>query len=104
SAIPLGEEGMNPQFVRLPEIIFDQSITFQQRQRPAPEVEGAKREGSKSDPIEIDSELDELLQKEHNTKFAAPLPFWRLRILTEADNPRQFTMTFIWHHALCDGV
>lgn len=105
SAIPLGEEGTDPQFVRLPEIDLAKSITFQERRRPV-RFDGTyvKKEGMlPSDCVETDPELDDVLEEEHNTKFAAPLPFWRLRVLTESDNPRRLTVVFAWHHALGDG-
>lgn len=96
SAIPVDEGTKNPYFVRLPEIDLDQPICFQERRHDTPGVD------SDTEP-EQDLELQSLLQTQHNTGFTPPLPFWRLCILTEAANPRHFTVVFVYHHALGDG-
>jgi len=95
---------MHPYFVRPLEIDVAESISFQQRQQADLESENIKAEGYLSDHAEVDSELNDLLQEQHNTKFAAPLPFWRLCVLTERNNPLRLCLTFVWHHALRWGV
>ncbi|KAI9933883.1 hypothetical protein ASPWEDRAFT_168158 [Aspergillus wentii DTO 134E9] len=91
SAIPVDEDTKTPYFVRLPEIDLDQAISFQSRQNGHPESD------------EEDSELEALLQVQHNTPFSAPSPFWRLCVLTEAEAAERFTVAFVFHHAISDG-
>ncbi|KAK2808357.1 hypothetical protein FQN50_004742 [Emmonsiellopsis sp. PD_5] len=95
SAIPLAEETNDPYFVRLPEIHLDKCVIFKERQNssPASNVSGPER----------DSELDELLNVQHNTGYSSPSPFWRLCILTDPVNLRTFTAAFVFHHAIGDG-
>ncbi|KAL4735773.1 alcohol acetyltransferase [Aspergillus similis] len=91
SAIPIGEDTDKPYFARLPEIDLAQPITFQKRAK---------------DPTldEHDSELQTLLQTQHDTGFAAPLPYWRLIVLTDSESERRFTGVFVYHHGLGDGT
>jgi hypothetical protein len=54
-----------------------------------------------------DQELDTILQDEHNRNFKdspGELPFWRLVILYNREDPTAFTASFIYHHAIGDGV
>lgn len=98
SAIPVADETQQPYFVRLPQIDLDQAVSF-----------GARKNGSLStasadkDPTP-DLDLQALLENQHNTPFTAPNAYWRLCILTDADNERQFTAAFVYHHALGDGT
>ncbi|EGE01766.1 hypothetical protein TEQG_00811 [Trichophyton equinum CBS 127.97] len=95
SAIPLGEDSLDPYFVRLPEVDFDQCVSFRERKRPVDAV----------DAVDGDTELDELLNEQHNIPFAAPLPYWRLCILTDPqEGGRRFTAAYVWHHAIGDGT
>ncbi|KAL4865793.1 hypothetical protein BDV12DRAFT_199762 [Aspergillus spectabilis] len=90
SAIPHDEESDEPYFVRLPEIDLAQLVSFQKLSQ-------------KLSLDDHDSELKSLLQKEHDTGFTAPQPFWRLLILTDNEAEQEFTAVFVYHHALGDG-
>ncbi|PYI03473.1 hypothetical protein BO78DRAFT_471935 [Aspergillus sclerotiicarbonarius CBS 121057] len=92
SAIPDNEHTNEPWFVRLPEVDLSQPVSFQKRSRDFPEGD------------EPDVELSELLQVQHSTGFTAPLPYWRLFILTADANERRFTAVYVFHHALGDGT
>ncbi|CBF78103.1 hypothetical protein AN8749.2 [Aspergillus nidulans FGSC A4] len=89
SAIPIGEDTDKPYFARLPEIDLAQPISFQKR------VKGLTLD-------KHDSELQTLLQTQHDTGFAAPLPYWRLIVLTDGESERRFTAVFVYHHGLGD--
>ncbi|KAL4962492.1 uncharacterized protein BDV14DRAFT_178394 [Aspergillus stella-maris] len=99
SAIPLREETEEPYWVRLPEVDLSQPITFQ---KPAHSLT----------LDEHDSELQKLIETQHDTGFEAPKPYWRLIVLTDDDHetqeasPKQkhFTLVFVYHHALGDGT
>lgn len=99
SAITLNEDKKDTYFARLPEIKLDQCVSFKERRQGFP---GSLSDDSGSDP-EGDAELDELLEVQHNLPFAAPLPFWRLCILTDPGNAYRFTAAYVYHHALGDG-
>ncbi|EHA28288.1 hypothetical protein ASPNIDRAFT_134470, partial [Aspergillus niger ATCC 1015] len=92
SAIPVNEDTEDTWFVRLPEIDLSQSVAFQRRTRDFPNDD------------EPDVELCELLQVQHSTGFTAPLPFWRLYILTDEAYDRRFTAVYVFHHAIGDGT
>ncbi|KAL4817736.1 alcohol acetyltransferase [Aspergillus spinulosporus] len=91
SAIPIGEDTDKPFFARLPEIDLAQPVSFQKR------VKGLALD-------EQDSELRTLLQTQHDTGFAVPLPYWRLIVLTDGESERHFTAVFVYHHGLGDGT
>ncbi|KAL4989409.1 alcohol acetyltransferase [Aspergillus falconensis] len=91
SAIPIGEETEKPYFARLPEIDLAQPISFQKTAK-----------GLTLD--EQDSELQSLIQTQHDTGFTAPLPYWRLIVLTNSESKRRFTAVFVYHHGLGDGT
>lgn len=93
---PVDEGSRNPYFARLPEIDLDKCVSFQQRSHTyvaSGDLEQTSR----------DVELDDLLQIQHNTPFSPGLPFWRLCILTDPTDDRNFTASFVFHHALGDG-
>ncbi|KAI9367050.1 alcohol acetyltransferase [Aspergillus egyptiacus] len=92
SAIPLGEDTEDPYFVRLPEVDLAQPVSFRKRVQSFPEGD------------EQDSELESVLQEQHNTGFTAPQPYWRLIIFTDDANDKRFTAAFVFHHALGDGT
>ncbi|KAF3484006.1 silencing information regulator [Arthroderma uncinatum] len=100
SAIPLEEDSKDPYFARLPEVNLDRCVTFQERKSSFP---AAESEGESEVEPERDAELDELLNVQHNASFAAPLPYWRLCVLTDPRDSRQFTAAYVWHHAIGDG-
>ncbi|KAL4995563.1 hypothetical protein BDV10DRAFT_196637 [Aspergillus recurvatus] len=81
SAIPIGEDTDRPYFARLPEIDLAQSISF-------------KKTGKGLTLDEQDSELRSLIQTQHDTGFTAPLPYWRLIVLTNGESERRFTAAF----------
>ncbi|RHZ54873.1 putative alcochol-O-acetyl transferase crmB [Aspergillus thermomutatus] len=95
-AIPVNEGTPNPHFASLPSIDLNRSITFLERRQP---LAGAA-EGE-------DKELDAILEDQHNTDFKSEygtLPFWRLIILQSPGLGNEFTASFIYHHAIGDGV
>lgn len=92
SAIPVAEDTNETYFARLPEVDLDQPVSFQERTSAFP--------GSN----EKDTELEALLNVQHNTLFTAPLPHWRLCVLLDAENERRFTAAFVFHHAIADGT
>ncbi|XP_014558672.1 hypothetical protein COCVIDRAFT_93803 [Bipolaris victoriae FI3] len=94
SAIPVDEDSPDSYWVQLPTIDLTRSVTFLTRERPLEE-------------IGEDSELDEILQEQHNIDFKSDygtLPFWRLVILRDAENELNFTASFIFYHSIGDGA
>jgi hypothetical protein len=56
---------------------------------------------------ERDTELDNLLETQHNTSFKenhGKLPYWRLIIFIDPNSRNKFVASFIYHHALGDGA
>ncbi|KAM0272548.1 hypothetical protein ACHAQH_008684 [Verticillium albo-atrum] len=95
-AVPINEDAVDIYFASLPRIDLTRSITFVKRTKPFPTAANRK-----------DEELDALLEKQHNTSFKAEygtLPFWRLIVLEDAGSSQEFTASFIYHHAIGDGV
>ncbi|KAG2014883.1 hypothetical protein GB937_006341 [Aspergillus fischeri] len=94
-AIPVNEGTPNPHFACLPWIDLSRSIAFLERSVPL----ASAAEGQ-------DKELDAILEEQHNTDFKTDygtLPFWRLIIL-QSKGRNEFTASFIYHHAIGDGV
>lgn len=98
SAIPAADETQDPYFVRLPTIDLDKVVQFTQREHGIP-----KDAPLESGEISPDLDLEVLLQKEHNTPFVAPNPYWRLHVLVDKQDKHRFTAALILHHALGDG-
>ncbi|CAG7950174.1 unnamed protein product [Penicillium olsonii] len=63
-----------------------------------------ERKNKKSDIKAEDSELETLLQVQHNLSFSPPLPFWRLCILHDPLDNTEFTACFVFHHSIADGT
>lgn len=84
-------------YSRLPELDVTKFVTFLQRQQPY-------------DGVSRDVELDELLEKQHNTKFEeinGATPCWRLMILASHENSfpiPKFSVTYVSHHSISDGL
>lgn len=97
SAIPAADDTQQPYFVRLPQINLDEVVSFQQRQANSTDVD------SDGEPLP-DLDLQAVLQTQHNTSFLAPKPYWRLVVLLDDSNQRQFTAAFVFHHAIGDGT
>ncbi|KAG9253418.1 uncharacterized protein F5Z01DRAFT_138670 [Emericellopsis atlantica] len=96
SAIPVDEGSPETYFGGLPSIDLARTIAFHRRSQAV--ADGGEGE---------DRELDEVLQDQHNTNFKADegeLPFWRLVILHNPEDTKAFTVSFIYHHAIGDGV
>lgn len=94
-AIPVNEGTPNPHFACLPWIDLRRSIAFLERSVPLA-----------SAAEEQDKELDAILEEQHNIDFQTDygtLPFWRLIIL-RSKGRNDFTASFIYHHAIGDGV
>ncbi|OOQ85164.1 hypothetical protein PEBR_27104 [Penicillium brasilianum] len=98
SAIPAADETQRPYFVRLPQINLDQVVSFELRKDGFFPTESTDKEPTP------DLDLQALLERQHNIPFTAPNTYWRLCILTEPNNERQFTAAFVFHHALGDGT
>lgn len=97
SAITLNEDESYPNvyFARLPAINLRTCVEIIQRRTLFP------GDG------ESDEELDEILVQQHSRDFKQDLgskPFWRVLILTSPTDATRFTATWVWHHALADGV
>jgi hypothetical protein len=94
SAITVDENTSHPYFARLPVINIENAVTFITRKSQT--AQGWR-----------DTELDELLQAQHNVPFKSDygsVPFWRLIILTNPGANHEFVASFIYHHALGDGA
>ncbi|RFU77964.1 alcohol acetyltransferase [Trichoderma arundinaceum] len=95
-AIPVDEDTPNTYFASLPSVDLNRSIKFLTRSQPFNSLSGGE-----------DKELDAILEDQHNTNFKADygtVPFWRLIILRNAEANMGFTASFIYHHAIGDGV
>ncbi|KAJ5502626.1 hypothetical protein N7463_005500 [Penicillium fimorum] len=97
SAIVADDHTQDPYFVRLPEINLDQAVSFQDRKAG---LLGTEANGEPAP----DLDLQTLLATQHNTPFRAPNPFWRICILLDVEDKRQFTVAFVYHHAIGDGT
>ena len=96
SAIPIDEDKSCTSFVRLPRIDLRRAVTIIER-----------RNDNQQDSDRLDGELDEIIEGQHNTNFKdhyGELPFWRFIILQDAVTASSFTVSFVFHHALCDGA
>lgn len=94
SATPVDEASPYAYFARLPAIDLGSCVFFKTRSKSVERGEG-------------DSELDALLQEQHNIDFKShhgTLPFWRLIVLRDAEAECSFTASFIFHHSLGDGA
>lgn len=90
----MNEGAPDPYFASLPSIDLNRTITFLDRSQSSAGAEGENKE------------LDAILKDQHNTDFKAEystLPFWRLIIL-QSRGGTEFTTSFIYHHAIGDGV
>ncbi|KPM40579.1 hypothetical protein AK830_g6016 [Neonectria ditissima] len=90
-AIPVDEDTPGAYFASLPSIDLSRSVKFV-----------LLRDGAGGE----DSQLDAILEDQHNTDFKAEygtLPFWRLIIL-QKPGINEFTASLIYHHAIGDGV
>ena len=95
SSIPV-DELSNAAFAPMPSISLPEVVHHRFRSFP-----------SNLDATFIDNELDTELQVQHNTGFPASLPRWRLLVLQDplpAKDGISFTASFIFHHALGDGL
>lgn len=85
-----------PYYARLPQVNLNDCVVFETKKHHQPP------EASTDE----DTELDALLETQHNTRFDAhwgTLPLWRLVILhTPGDNSR-FVASFVYQHAIGDG-
>lgn len=95
SAVAVNEDKSYPEvhFVRLPEIDLRHCVEFHTRKTPLPTS------------TETDSELDDLLRKQHDRGFKGNVksPYWRLLITSSPNTPSAFTASWMFHHALSDG-
>ncbi|CAG8375958.1 unnamed protein product [Penicillium salamii] len=97
SAIVADDHTQEPYFVRLPQLDLDRIISMQDRK---PGLLATEANGEPAP----DLDLQTLLATEHNTPFKAPDAFWRLRVLLDVEDECQFTVVFVFHHAIGDGT
>ncbi|KAJ5931993.1 hypothetical protein N7516_006482 [Penicillium verrucosum] len=97
SAIVADDHTQDPYFVRLPEIDLGQVVSFQNRK---PGLLATEADGEPTP----DLDLQTLLATQHNTPFRAPNPLWRVCVLLDIEDERQFTVAFVYHHAIGDGI
>lgn len=97
SAIVADDHTQDPYFVRLPRIDLDQVVSFQDRK---PGLLGTEANGEPTP----DLDLQTLLATQHNTPFKTPGAFWRLCVLLDIEDERQFTAVFVYHHVIGDGI
>ncbi|KAK5043614.1 hypothetical protein LTR84_011374 [Exophiala bonariae] len=96
AACVVDEGTTSPYFVRLPQIDLEKSVRFI----------ASRLIQNGSQPIAI-KELDQLLEEEHNQNFKSlngVLPMWRVLIVHEPEPCSRFVVTFVYHHAICDGT
>jgi hypothetical protein len=96
SAIPVNEDTPDAHFASLPSVDLSRSIKFLTRSQPWNDLEEQE-----------DRELDAILEDQHNTDFKTEygtVPFWRIVVLQSAEQKMDFTISFIYHHAIGDGV
>jgi len=94
SGIPVNEASPEAYFARLESIDLAKCVFWHRRS-------GSVAQGDE------DTELDAILEEQHNTEFKSnygDLPFWRLIILQDAGTESSFTASFIFHHSLGDGA
>ncbi|EMD59962.1 hypothetical protein COCSADRAFT_99655 [Bipolaris sorokiniana ND90Pr] len=97
SAIPLDEHKSAPYFGKLSEIDLRTCTSFVER----------KEAIFLDDMGMVDRELDVLLESQHKLNWKddqGKKPFWRAIILQSAGLNNQITVSWIFHHALSDGV
>ncbi|KAJ4314142.1 Alcohol acetyltransferase [Neodidymelliopsis sp. IMI 364377] len=99
SAIPVNEDKSYPEvyFARLPEIDLRTCVEFREHSTTYP--------FSKDGTGDVD--LDGVLVKEHDRSFKehyGSRPCWRLIITSSSKEPGKFTASWIFHHAISDGV
>lgn len=97
SAIVADDHTQEPYFVRLPKLDLEKIVSFQDRK---PGLLATEANGEPAP----DLDLQTLLATEHNTPFKAPDAFWRLCILLDVEDECQFTVVFVFHHAIGDGT
>jgi hypothetical protein len=96
SVIPVDEGSTKSYFAQLPVVHLQECVSFLYRSQPPDTVTQG-----------VDNELDAILQKQHNTNFKSvddTFPFWRLLILRAPGAEYEFTASFIFHHAIGDGI
>ncbi|UKZ67702.1 uncharacterized protein TrAtP1_008860 [Trichoderma atroviride] len=96
SAIPINEDTPDAHFASLLSVDLSRSIKFLTRSKPWNDLGEAE-----------DRELDAILEDQHNTDFKTGYgtePFWRIIVLQSAEQKMDFTVSFIYHHAIGDGV
>ncbi|KAL2820263.1 hypothetical protein BDW59DRAFT_174590 [Aspergillus cavernicola] len=96
SAIPVGKDSPDTLFTSLQSVDLDRITTFLKRSHPPGGASGIE-----------DKHLDAVHEEQHNTNFKSEydtLPFWRLIVLQDIGLESGFTVSFIYHHAIGDGV
>ena len=96
AAFVVDEDTASPYFVRLPQIDLEKSVQFI--------ASLSLQDGTDPDAIK---EFDQLLEEQHNRNFRplnGTLPLWRVLIIHAPEPCARFIVTFIYHHAICDGT
>lgn len=92
----MNEDSPDAHFASLPSVDLSRSIKFLTRSQPLNDLGQGE-----------DRELDAILEDQHNTDFKTEHgtePFWRIIVLQSAEQKMDFTVSFIYHHAIGDGV
>jgi hypothetical protein len=96
-AITHNEDKNSPQFMRLDRIDLKTCTNFIERKKPFVPTEAG----------EVDQELDALLESQHKLNWNRDIgtrPFWRLIVLHSPGVTHELTITWVFHHALADGI
>ncbi|KAF2112761.1 alcohol acetyltransferase [Lophiotrema nucula] len=97
SAIPVDEDKKSPYFARLPSVDL----------RTCTQIIERKTAFFPTEAGEEDEELDAILEQQHNSHWRDNLgtrPFWNIVVLHSRGASREFTVSWIFHHALADGT
>lgn len=105
------ESGTKPpaeaRFERLPHVRLSDVVSVLVRKGASPPSPSESRDGTET---AFDVELDSILQQIHNTPFERGKAHWRILLLRDqrdvanAGDDVSFTLAFIYHHALGDGL
>jgi hypothetical protein len=99
AVIPDSEVAITPYLLRLAHLDLDKCITFHSSNH-------TEDSGNKIDHDGLSLDLDNILQRQHNTPFCVGDPRWKLLIFNMriAQDVAEFTASFIYSHSIGDGL